>query len=230
MPLTTLLLDAGGTLVFPNCRRIADEFARDGVAVEPERLAAAEERIRFELDRPEVVAASNDSQRWNRYLGEMCRRLDIGQLPEAAFGRLKAYHDRENLWEMVPAEVPGALDRLRRRLRLGVVSNANGTVRHKLARLGLAERFEVIVDSHEEGVEKPDPRLFRIALARMGVAAEEAAYVGDLYCVDVVGARAAGLSPILLDPRDWYADRPCRRVRSLTELADAAEAGSLHRA
>ena len=66
--------------------------------------------------------------------------------------------------------MPAALEPLRGRFRLGVVSNANGTVRAKLARVNLARFFETIVDSHEEGIEKPDPRLFQIALARMGVA------------------------------------------------------------
>ena len=59
------------------------------------------------------------------------------------------------------------------------------------------------------GVEKPDPRIFRIALERAGVAATEAVYVGDLYSIDVVGARAAGLSAILMDPGACWGARDC---------------------
>ena len=59
---------------------------------------------------------------------------------------------------------------------------------------GLRHRFR------EVGVEKPDPRIFRLALARAGVGRPQAAYVGDLYSIDVLGARAAGLRPVLLDP------------------------------
>jgi hypothetical protein len=88
----------------------------------------------------------------------------------------------------------------------------------KLARVGLAGYFELIVDSHEEGIEKPDPRIFVRTLDRLGVPAAEAAYVGDLYHVDVVGASAAGLSAFLLDPFDLYGGSPVARIRSLGEL------------
>ena len=62
------------------------------------------------------------------------------------------------------------------------------------------------------GVEKPDPRIFHLALERAGVAAAEAVYVGDLYSVDVVGARAAGLSAILMDPGACWGSRDCPSV------------------
>jgi putative hydrolase of the HAD superfamily len=139
-------------------------------------------------------------------------------MPDRVFERLDAYHRVHNLWEDVPPDVPAALERLRGRVRMGVVSNANGTVRAKLARVGLAGYFELVVDSHEEGIEKPDPRIFALTLARMGVPAAEAAYVGDLYHVDVVGAAAAGLDAYLLDPFDLYRGSPVPRVRSLAEL------------
>ena len=57
-----------------------------------------------------------------------------------------------------------------------------------------------IVDSTVVGVSKPDPRIFDIALDAMGVAPEDAWYAGDTPAFDVVGARAAGLRPFLVDP------------------------------
>ena len=111
-----------------------------------------------------------------------------------------------------------ALERLRESFRLGIVSNASGSVRAAFERIGLARYFEVIVDSGVEGVEKPDPRIFRLALERMGERAERAAYVGDIYHVDVIGARAAGLRPVLLDPHGIHGEKPCERVQSLDEL------------
>ncbi len=225
MPLRAVLLDAGGTIVFPSFRRIADEFAREGVSIDPERLERAELRVRFEFDRPEVIGTSNDRDRWARFLQRMAEEAGLTAFPRAAFLRLKEYQDRHNLWEVVPADVPPALDALARRYRLGVVSNANGTVRALFDRLGLASRFEVVIDSHEEGMEKPDPRLFRVALDRMKIDPAETAYVGDLYHVDVVGARAAGLHAILLDPHGLHGDKDCRRVRHLAELASDGAAG-----
>jgi len=66
-------------------------------------------------------------------------------------------------------------------------------------KLSMGVELPLVIDSTEVGVEKPDPRIFQIALDRMGVSAADALYVGDLYEVDVVGARAAGLDVVLLD-------------------------------
>ena len=75
-----------------------------------------------------------------------------------------------------------------------------------------------VIDSAVVGVEKPDPRIFELAVRQAGVAAHEAAYVGDLYSVDVLGARAAGLHPILLDPRGFWGPRDCIVARDLAEV------------
>ena len=71
------------------------------------------------------------------------------------------------------------------------------------------------------GVEKPDPEIFRIALRRAGVEAAEAVHVGDLYAVDVVGARRAGLEPVLLDPHGRYGDRGCRTAPDVPSFCRA---------
>jgi len=59
------------------------------------------------------------------------------------------------------------------------------------------------------GVEKLDPRIFEMALARAGVRPAEAVYVGDLYAVDVLGARGAGMEAILIDPGACWGRRDC---------------------
>jgi putative hydrolase of the HAD superfamily len=216
--ITTILFDAGGTLVFPNFSRIAAELVAEGVPADGHTLERADARVRFAMDRPEVIASTTDGDRFRRYFDGLAAAVGLSRVPDAVFARLDAYHRLHNLWEDVQAHVPAALERLRGRYRMAVVSNANGTVRAKLERLNLAHYFELIVDSHEEGVEKPDPRLFRVALDRMGVAPAQAAYVGDLYHVDVAGAHAAGLRPFLLDPFDLYGALPVTRVRELGEL------------
>jgi putative hydrolase of the HAD superfamily len=109
------------------------------------------------------------------------------------------------------------------RLRLAVVSNANGTVRSVFERVGLLPLVDLVLDSREEGVEKPDPRFFALALSRMGARAETTVHVGDLYEADVRGARAAGIEAVLLDRASLYPDADCRRVASLHALADWLE-------
>jgi putative hydrolase of the HAD superfamily len=72
------------------------------------------------------------------------------------------------------------------------------------------------------GVEKPDPRIFHLGLREANVEAAEAVYVGDLYSVDVLGARGAGLDGILLDPRGYWAPRDCRLARGLADAVALA--------
>jgi len=97
-----------------------------------------------------------------------------------------------------------------------VISNADGRVRDLLERAGVAALLECILDSAEVGVEKPDPRIFEAAASRLGLPASECAYIGDIYEIDILGARGAGLYPILIG--DCPADEPVERIRALEEL------------
>jgi putative hydrolase of the HAD superfamily len=86
--------------------------------------------------------------------------------------------------------------------------------------------FAYILDTQEVGFEKPDPRLFEIALEKSGADPASTIHVGDLYEVDVVGARAAGLRGVLLDERGLYEGADCPRVRSLDDLRSQITAGA----
>jgi putative hydrolase of the HAD superfamily len=218
----TLLLDAGGVLVRPNFERVAEALGSRGIAAEPGALRAADARCRRELDRPPAKGTATDEERGWQYFNSVLSHAGIARsaATDAALVELKAWHDRHCLWDSVLEGVGPALERLHDAgLRLAVVSNSNGTVRQLLTRLGFLELFAVVVDSAEEGVEKPDPRIFQTALERAGAAPGEALHVGDLYHVDVVGARAAGLRAVLVDEAGLYPDADCPRVGSLAELA-----------
>src|SRR5262249_46988676 len=128
----TVFLDAGGVLVNPNWVRVKESLGRRGVTVTAEALEAADPQARRELDEPaNLRAASAGADGW-LYLELVLTPAGIAlsERTPAALRELYEYHRRHNLWESVPAEVPGALERLRNLgLRLAVVSNANGTVR-----------------------------------------------------------------------------------------------------
>lgn len=118
-----------------------------------------------------------------------------------------------------------ALERLRPAVALGLVSDAQRVFLEPELRLaGLAGYFPVRVISGDYGFRKPDPRLFAMALAALGVAPEEAAYVGDHPYHDVCGARAAGLTAVLL-ARPWRAvadARACAPDLTFPGLAEVA--------
>ncbi len=227
MPIDTVFLDAGGVLVVPNWRRVADALRAHGVHASPGALAAADPHARFELDVTKGKNATDQQRGWlyfNLVLEKAGVALSEGT--DAALADLQAYHARVNLWEDVPDGVREALARMRKAgLRLVVVSNANGRLRFLLDRLGLSPLVDAMLDSNEEGVEKPDRRLFDLALQRSGASRESTVHAGDLYHVDVEGARGAGLRAVLIDPLGLYEGFDCERVRSLGELANRLLAG-----
>lgn len=222
-----VFLDAGGVLVDPNWSRVSEALLRHGTGVSAEALAAAEPLAKRALDTPELVRTTSDHTRGWKYFNLVLEHAGIAlsDATDRALADLHEYHRRRNLWETVPPGVPEALARLRGLgLTLVVASNANGTVRAHFERLGLAEHFDLVLDSHDVGIEKPDPAFFAHGLRAIGVQAEDALHVGDFYSVDVVGARAAGLEAWLLDVAGVNADRDCQRFRALADVVDRVAA------
>ncbi|HXG56059.1 MAG TPA: HAD family hydrolase [Vicinamibacterales bacterium] len=223
MFIKTVFLDAGGVLVFPNWTRISDTLARHGVHVTAAALAAAEPYAKKHLDQSRTIKVTNDEGRGWLYFNLIFERAGVttNDVTAAALTELYGYHQQSNLWEHMPDDVLPALRAMRALgLQLVVVSNANGTIEALAGRLGITDCVGCVLDSFVEKVEKPDPRFFEIALDRSGAARESTIHVGDLYEVDVVGARAAGIEAVLLDAADLYPDADCVRVRSLAALVD----------
>ncbi len=104
--------------------------------------------------------------------------------------------------------------------RLAVLSNWSVDLPTLLSQLGLRPYLEAVFTSEALGYTKPDPAAFLAALERMDLAPGETAYVGDLYDVDVVGARRAGLRPILLDRAGVGLHPEVRTVTTLAGLLD----------
>ena len=132
-------------------------------------------------------------------------------------------HPSSNVWRRVGAGNREALERLRaRRLRLAVVSNSEGTSKPMLEEVGLRE---LLRDRHRlvrrRLGQKPDARIFRIALERLGVAPAEALMVGDSPTADVDGAQAVGIRAALIDPYDLYPWSRRRASRSPSRLSSS---------
>jgi len=232
LQIDTLFLDAGGVICHPAWTRVSLALAGQGVNVSAEALAAAEPHAKKEMDEAAAIGSTNDAARGWLYFNKVLEHASVplSANTDAALDDLRIYHRTENLWEHVPPDVPPALAALRRLgLSLVVVSNANGRLRHLFDRLGLTPAFDIVLDSHDWGVEKPDPRLFAIALEQAGARADSTAHVGDFFHIDVAGARAAGLREgILLDAAGLYPHADCRRVAALDDLVAAVRAAREH--
>ncbi len=212
-----VLFDAGNTLIRMDYAAIAEALRRLGVTVDEAAIEDAELRARVRLDPHLAPGASTEAvATHDRYLRYLLEPLGVTAPTQvAAVERWRrAYNAPVGLWTRADAAASSALARAKAAgLVVGVISNSNGTVGGTLEATGLAARIDFVLDSSVVGVEKPDPRIFRLGVERAGVAAAEAVYVGDLYAVDVLGARAAGLGGILIDPRGYWGPRDCPLAR-----------------
>lgn len=225
-----LLLDAGFTLVFCSGQRIAAEAARAGVRADPGALEAAEPALRRELALYSWAStpAGGDGKSQTggpaffRRLLELAAATGSTRELDAAAAWIWEAHLRRNVWSRVGRGVDAALGRLRAAgIKLAVVSNSEGTVGAVLDEVGLGRHLETVVDSWLVGVAKPDPRIFEIALGRIGIPAVQALMVGDSPTADVAGARAAGVGAVLLDPLDVHPTSDVPRFSDIPALVDA---------
>jgi putative hydrolase of the HAD superfamily len=219
MSLQAVLFDAGNTLLFLDYPRLAPAVAAaTGVPLTARGLEDQARPAALALERSDAT----DRERASRYLETIFR---LAGVPEARMGvvrdTLLALHRERHLWSGVMPGTAEALRRLREAgFRLAVVSNSDGRAEEGLEAAGLLEFFEFVVDSQLVGFEKPDPRIFRAALDRLALGPAQALYVGDIYEVDVVGARRAGLEVVLVDPSGNHAGRDVRTVASVAEAAE----------
>jgi putative hydrolase of the HAD superfamily len=229
---SAVLLDAGGVFVLPDPTRVLGAFSRAECDVDPSVLTAAHYRAaaRFTTD---IDVETGWAEAWRGYLQTYIEACDVDHAQRnEAHRHIDSEFADAALWV---EPIDGAKDGLQALadagVRLGIVSNADGMMAQRLAAfeicqvgLGMGVPIELVVDSGNVGVMKPDPRIFHAALDLLGLAAEATWYVGDMPAIDVVGARRAGLRPFLIDPLGLHHDADYDRTTSLTSLAAAISA------
>lgn len=224
-----VLLDAGGVFVLPDPTRVLGAFARADCDVDPAVLTAAHYRAaaRFTTD---IDVEAGWVEAWLGYLQtyiEACG-VDDAQRDEAHQHIDSEFADAALWVEPIDGAKEGLQALAETGVRLGIVSNADGMMAQRLAAFeicqvgpGMGVPIELVVDSGNVGVMKPDPRIFHAALDLLGLDAEAAWYVGDMPAIDIVGARRAGLRPFLIDPLGLHHDADYDRTTSLASLAAA---------
>ncbi len=222
-----IFFDAGNTLVFPRVEELAEDLTAQGYPATVEDFYAAERSGKHKLDewlwpklRSGELPRMVDYVYWAEYLRAFLERIRAPEAQrESLTHRLVERFKDIRFWSRVFPETAPYLEALHTRgCYLGVISNSMGTMDEQLRRVDLARHFHTVLDSAIVGVEKPHAAIFRMALARAGVEASEAVFVGDIHATDVGGARGAGLLGVLIDRVGAYANPDCPRITSLPEL------------
>jgi putative hydrolase of the HAD superfamily len=215
-----LLLDVGGVFVLPNHAEIVAAGARAGIAVDRGRLDAAHYTAIAAWDR------STEAELWRPYVAAYFEAAAFpAPQPEASLPALEAAF-QSTIWSRPIAAGIAALRALARvGIPIGIVSNADGRVEPLLRELGVCQvgagpgvEVGIVVDSTVVGFEKPDPRIFEMALRALAVAPERAIHVGDSRRADVAGAIAAGVTPVHLDPYGLCDDGSHAHVAALADV------------
>ena len=233
MPLRAVFFDAGETLLYPHpsfTELFAQVLSEQGHPVDPE---VVQEIVSTSSDRFNELMSSDEAVNWStspersRILWDGVYRmfLTAADIPDEEHGRLvEALYARFSdvaSYRLHPDALP-VLERLRTTdLTLGLISNFEDWLERLLETLEVQHFFDVTVISGIEGVEKPDPRIFEVALERAGVRAEDSVYVGDNPTFDAEPARQLGMLPVLIDRRDRHADVDVLRISSLADLPAA---------
>ena len=217
-----ILFDAGGVLVLPDPTVLAPLLEPYGGETSVELHRRAHYAAMAAKSREQALETDWDAYNVT-YVRTVGVRDDLVHHAAEVLDHTRTAH----LWRWPIPETLSALSALADRgVPMGVVSNASGQVEAALALAevcqageGACTAMRVVVDSHVVGVAKPDPRIFDFALPHFDeFERDRIVYVGDSVVMDVGGAAAAGLTPVLIDPYDDHDGADFHRIKTVADL------------
>ena len=199
MTVKAVFFDAGETLIHrnPSLATITHRYLlKAGKKVNRAKLNQV--LSHSALDMKEIVqkAELNDTEKWHVYMDSVLKRLGIkdNELKNRVISRLKrgtSFRVYDEVW--------GVLKGLKKAgIKTGIISNAPKDLKKVFDRLGLTKQFDWIVVSEDAGAEKPDKKIYELALKKCGIERENIIYVGDNYLADIMGALKSGIRPVWL--------------------------------
>ena len=223
-----VFFDAGDTLLGPHpsfqevfasvCHDAGYRVSADEVGAVQERLAPHLVDIAHESGVTEGWSLNaRDSRKFWTFLYRTFLR-DLGIEDEGLAGRLLATFSSTSSYALFDDALPTLRALEEEGYRLGLISNFESWLENLLVELEVGDTFDVSVISGVEGVEKPDVRIYELALERAAVDPERAVHVGDSMSNDIEPARRAGMRTVLLDRAGRYGACPAPCIRSLSEL------------
>jgi FMN phosphatase YigB (HAD superfamily) len=230
-----IFFDLDGTLrhSVPEASDVSSDYtATLGLQInEEDRMRAARWEYLYWASSPDLrddlIAHSSDTENfWTEYSRR--RLIAVGASP--AWAAEHAAEVSAHMGEMykpdsiVPEDVRRALPALKEAgYYMAVISNRDKPFLDVMDSHNLTPYFEFSLAAGEVDSYKPNPEVFVHGLKRANLAAHEVVYVGDNYFADVVGARRAGLIPVLFDPNNIFPEADCTTIRSFDELKSVIE-------
>jgi putative hydrolase of the HAD superfamily len=222
-----VFFDAGETLVHPH-PSFGELFAMvahdHGYDVSADTVRAVQDRLAPHLiDIAEETGAEFPSlsrEASETFWSYLYKRFleELGIADESLVAKLYATFSSSSSYKLFDDVIPTLEELKRRRYRLGLISNFEGWLEELLMELEVGHIFDTTVISGIEGVEKPDPLIYRIALERAGVEPGAAMHVGDSPVLDVEPAKEVGMKAVLLDRVGRYPRADDPKIVSLKEL------------
>lgn len=233
----TVFFDAGFTLLYPYpstseicqqvCQQLDLHIHLDQVK---HQMQQAEDFFLHQVRHNRQTWASEQAiaEFWINYYMHLLRPFveehDEGRLRQLAQA-IQQEFEKHTRWQIY-ADVLPTLEALRRRgYTLGVISDWGIALGPILRHLHLTQYFDCLLVSAATRSAKPSPALYEQALQRANAIADYTVHIGDSYVLDVLGARAVGITPVLLDRTNELAveNIDCTVVHSLYELCDLLE-------
>lgn len=229
MSLAAIFFDLDGTLRHnepEGFRMYVEYLAELGHSLTPEQRAHGERWTHYywsvapELQ-DDIEAYSPDTPEfWAKYSERQIAALNLDDPANTIAQQVnQLFTERYKPINRVPEDVLPTLARLRQAgYTLGLVSNRLGSLDTVAKDLGLSDYFHFTLSAGQAGAWKPSPKIFERALELAQCSAYRAMYVGDNFYADVEGARAAGLQPVLIDPRGLFPEAGCLVIHTIGDL------------
>lgn len=228
MTIEMVFFDAGGTILDPHpsfpelfaatCAAEGYRVTQHDVAEVQEKLAPHLVELLDEADLPHGPTLSPEASRtfwtftYTRFLAEL--GIDDDTMTNKLYETFSA-SESYRLYD----DVKPTLDAIESAgMRLGLISNFDSWLEEMLLEMEVGHIFDPAIISGLEGIEKPDPGIYRLAVERAGVKPENCVHIGDSPAMDMEPATSVGIVPVLIDRADRYPDSRYARIRKLGEL------------
>jgi FMN phosphatase YigB (HAD superfamily) len=226
-----ILFDFDGTLKhrIPKGGEVFTDYVINNLGLpvtDEDRLRAARWEHYYFANSPEIQAdhekhGGEEEAFWFHFAHR--RLMALGCIPDIVpeLGPKVSAYMRENykpeIW--IPEETHTVIPKLREvGYTLGVVSNRDNPYQDEIDELGMEGYFHFSLAAGEVNSWKPETKIFKHAIKIAKSLPEETLYIGDNYFADVVGARRAGLQPVLYDPKGLFYEPGCPVISSFDEL------------